>query len=584
MSHSSPNLDTIVRPIDIILDGSNYNMWAQNMEVFLRGRKLCCYVSGDILARKQQDGESLDKFTCRLEDWHSIHYKILSGFINTYVPSIHSLLPKLGNAQAAWDFLAKQYNCIHDASLLFQLETKLYQTCQESDPHLKCSDDIELFATYRDRRQFMHFMMALREDFESTRASLLHHTPLPTLEIAVAKLISEENHHSTMKMQTPDSVVAAIPQTTFGSSSASGRFPSRSSKTVFYKYCKRLGHSIVECQKLKNKNQSRDPLFKVDVVAPTTPSALESAAEPSSVSITLTTTDIEALIHQVLSQSSSALSVTLGTSLWFFDSACCNHMTSNSTIFSQKSTLSPNPIIYTADGSHLSVSQIGSISYPTLSVDNTYLVPKLSLNLLSVGQLCELGLQLAFSNVGVDVQDPQRGQLIGIGSKIARLFELTSLQLPSHLSRSIVAPTISSQLGHASIPRVHLLASQDNAMEYNDKTLLEFLNQQGTVSHRSCLYTSQQNGRVKRKHRHILDIVRALLLSASLPEKFWGKATLTAVYTINGVPSPIVHNKSPYELLYGIVPNYSLLCVFGCACFVTLPPHERTKLEPHSRL
>jgi hypothetical protein len=33
---------------------------------------------------------------------------------------------------------------------------------------------------------------------------------------------------------------------------------------------------------------------------------------------------------------------------------------------------------------------------PNLFVDSTYLVPQLSLNLLSVGQLCELGLELTF--------------------------------------------------------------------------------------------------------------------------------------------------------------------------------------------
>jgi hypothetical protein len=124
----------------------------------------------------------------------------------------------------------------------------------------------------------------------------------------------------------------------------------------------------------------------------------------------------------------------------------------------------------------------------------------------------------------------------------------------------------------------------DNAMEYNEKSFQNFLKQNGTLSHRSCPYTSQQNGRAERKHRHILDTVKALLISASLPERFWGEAALTAVYTINRVPSPTIHNQTPYERLYGSTPNYSLLRVFGCICFVTLPPHEHTKLEPRSRL
>jgi hypothetical protein len=65
---------------------------------------------------------------------------------------------------------------------------------------------------------------------------------------------------------------------------------------------------------------------------------------------------------------------------------------------------------------------------------------------------------------------------------------------------------------------------------------------------------------------------------------FLGEAALTAVYTINRVPSLTIHNQTPYERLYDSTPNYSLLRVFGCICFVTLPPHERTKLEPRSRL
>ena len=56
------------------------------------------------------------------------------------------------------------------------------------------------------------------------------------------------------------------------------------------------------------------------------------------------------------------------------------------------------------------------------------------------------------------------------------------------------------------------------------------------------------------------------------------------MYTINRIPSPTTHNKSPFELLYGQTPDYSSLRVFGCACFVSLPPHERTKLQPRTRL
>jgi hypothetical protein len=97
----STNLDNIVHPIDNILDGSNYMLWSQNMEVFFRGRKLWRYVNGETVAPTQREGESANKFASRFDDWDSANYRIISWFINTSVPSIHSLLPKLGNAKAA---------------------------------------------------------------------------------------------------------------------------------------------------------------------------------------------------------------------------------------------------------------------------------------------------------------------------------------------------------------------------------------------------------------------------------------------------------------------------------------------------
>ena len=60
----------------------------------------------------------------------------------------------------------------------------------------------------------------------------------------------------------------------------------------------------------------------------------------------------------------------------------------------------------------------------------------------------------------------------------------------------------------------------DNAMEYKDSKFLDFLNKHGTICHRSCLSTSQQNGRAERKHIHILEIIRSLLISTSCPERF----------------------------------------------------------------
>uniref|UniRef100_A0A2N9EUE1 Integrase catalytic domain-containing protein n=1 Tax=Fagus sylvatica TaxID=28930 RepID=A0A2N9EUE1_FAGSY len=580
-------------PITIILDGpASYHAWSQNMTVFLKGRRLWRYVTGDIpkpVPRSDtdsgsSDGDSVaaavvqvDDFEARLEEWESIQCRILSWFINTSVPAISSLLPQLETGQAAWSFLATRYNCTYDFALEFHIEVKLYQMRQESgqsisdyysqtasmweqlaaaDPPLRYAEDIDLFAKYKDRRRFTQFMMGLREDFEPTRAALLSRSPLPSLDAAVKELISEENRRPHHHLSSSD-VVLATP-----------RPPSSSDRSRrFCTYCQKPGHDITECYR-KKKDDKRKQHQSRGILPLPQAAAVSSAPVNDPV---VTVSQLESMFHRYMSQPSPALSVTPGNKSWLLDSACCNHMTPHASHFSQKTPLVPSPIIYTADSSHMSVSHIGTISSPDLTIPDTYLVPKLSLNLLSVGQLCELGLDLHFSNHGVDVQDPLTGKLLGTGRKTGRLFELCNLQIPSHMVSSSVAATTTlspdlwhSRLGHASLSRLQLLASQDNAQEYHDKSFLSILDSNGTLPHYSCPYTSQQNGRAERKLRHILDVVRTLLISASIPERFWGEAALTAVYTINRIPSPTTHKKSPFELLYDKIPDYSSLRGFRC--------------------
>ncbi|PKI76050.1 hypothetical protein CRG98_003600 [Punica granatum] len=93
--------------------------------------------------------------------------------------------------------------------------------------------------------------------------------------------------------------------------------------------------------------------------------------------------------------------------------------------------------------------------------------------------------------------------------------------------------------------------------------------------------TQQQNGRVERKHRHILNVARALMFQASLPTRFWGECVLIAVHLINITSTPLLGSKSPHEILFGKTRNYSNLQVFGSLCYA----HIRTqdKFAPRSR-
>jgi hypothetical protein len=111
------------------------------------------------------------------------------------------------------------------------------------------------------------------------------------------------------------------------------------------------------------------------------------------------------------------------------------------------------------------------------------------------------------------------------------------------------------------------------------KEFQEYLKNKGILSQRSCPYTPQQNGVAERKNRHLLDVVRTLLIDSSVPTRFWVEALSTAVHLINRLPSQVLNFASPYSILFGVIPEYDSLHVFGCVCFVHLPFTERNKLS-----
>jgi hypothetical protein len=465
--------------------------------------------------------------------------------------------------------------------------------------------------------------------------------------------------------------------------------------TVQCRYCHKIGHIVYNCP-----TRPHNPGHSRTLPRPCNPSVVAAAKESlsapslSSVSVSELRSLVFSIVKQIMSTSGKVSSAVSGNT-WYFDSACCNHMSPDSQLFSSVIPTTHAPLIQTANGSYISANHTGSVSTPKLSLSDTYLIPNLTLNLISVGQLCELGYDLWFGSSGCRVQDPRTNQVLGTGRRVGRMFELTSLHLPStptpppsqvaytasvfplslwhlrlgHVSvqklRSLVSSgfldqvkhdsvdCVSCQLAkqpalsfnnsdsfsHASFDLIHsdiwgpsptatvggskyfvifvddfslytwiylmhnrsklaqiyhtfaqMISTQfsktikifrtDNAMEYRDSQFLDFIHTQGTIIQRSCAGTSQQNGRAERKHCHILDSVRAFLISASCPERFWGEAALTAVYTINRLPSSALQNVTPFERLYGTPTSYFSLRVFGCACFVLLQPHEHSKLEP----
>ncbi|KAM0001405.1 putative RNA-directed DNA polymerase [Helianthus debilis subsp. tardiflorus] len=111
------------------------------------------------------------------------------------------------------------------------------------------------------------------------------------------------------------------------------------------------------------------------------------------------------------------------------------------------------------------------------------------------------------------------------------------------------------------------------------RNLAPFFSSLGINHRRSCPHTSEQNGIVERRHRHVVETGLTLLAQSNTPRRFWSFAFETAVYLINRLPSRTCSNKSPFELIFKRSPDYSFLRVFGCQCFPYLRPYNHHKMD-----
>ena len=125
------------------------------------------------------------------------------------------------------------------------------------------------------------------------------------------------------------------------------------------------------------------------------------------------------------------------------------------------------------------------------------------------------------------------------------------------------------------------IVRSNNGTEFT--CLGSYFREHGVVHQTSCVGTPQQNGRVERKHRHILNVSRALLFQSKLSVKFWGKAVMTAAHLINRTPTKVRQGRSLYEILYGTEPVYEHLRVFGSLCYTHHRSRDKDKFGPRSR-
>lgn len=129
-------------------------------------------------------------------------------------------------------------------------------------------------------------------------------------------------------------------------------------------------------------------------------------------------------------------------------------------------------------------------------------------------------------------------------------------------------------------PRTRVVVvKSDNAQVYVGEPFAKFCNESMIVQEFSAPYAPQQNGKVERSNRVIVEMARSMLQTASMTHMFWSDAVVAAAYVRNRCLTVALDGLTPIEAVTGCPPVLTGMKVFGSYVHVLLPEGERNKLD-----
>jgi hypothetical protein len=262
--------------------------------------------------------------------------------------------------------------------------------------------------------------MGVRDEFDSLRRRLLHDSPNLTMARALSELIAEETRLWSMSVELMSASHSVL--------ATSQRFSTpKGTPAEPCKHCGKNTHTTGNCFSTHPEKLAE---FRARRAARAPRGCRTTPAPRGSVSV--------AAASPVSASSSSVL-----------DSGASFHVTSDQSQLVGCKSFNDGASIQTADGTSCSITHEGSLSTSHFSLPDVSFVPKLSMNLLSVGQVIDHNCFVGFDDSSCFIQNRRIGTVLGTGHRrkgSPSLYVLDTLHLPPSSARvsSAACPSTSS--------------------------------------------------------------------------------------------------------------------------------------------
>ncbi|CAJ2667601.1 unnamed protein product [Trifolium pratense] len=209
--------------IGIKLDGTNYPLWSQVVEMYISAKDKLGYINGDISQPETTDPT--------FRKWRTENAIVKGWLINSMDQNLVSNFIRFSTAKQVWDSIAITYFDGSDTSQVYALKRQVnnmkqaegsiesyYNNLQglwrEIDfrrPNpMDCNADIQKYNTLLQEDRVYTFLDGLNDRLDKIRSDVLQMKPFPTVEQAYAHVRREEIRQMVMLAGADNNISAVM--------------------------------------------------------------------------------------------------------------------------------------------------------------------------------------------------------------------------------------------------------------------------------------------------------------------------------------------------------------------------------------
>ena len=272
-----PTIDSGAALIGIKLDGMNYALWSQVIEIYISGKDKLGYINGDLFHPPTTDPS--------FRRWRTENANVKGWLINSMDPSLIGNFIRFSTTKQVWDAIATTYFDGSDATQVYELRRRVARLTQgddslekyyndlqglwrEIDFHrlnpMECSADIQHFNNMLQEDRVYTFFDGLDDKLDNIRSDVLQLKPFPTMKQVYAHVRREAVRQEVMTAHDSEKTVGAMlasrslkqgPSTSTNSLSLNGKLNSTSKS--------RGPFDGTKCSHCGNSKHSKDTYFKL---------------------------------------------------------------------------------------------------------------------------------------------------------------------------------------------------------------------------------------------------------------------------------------------------------------------------------